>query len=237
MSFMKQPEPMLRDDPTLPSDLRAAFAAYRDVAPSSDAREALFASLEPSLTTAPGVPSRLPRTRLWLVGLALIGVMVAGSSWRTLPSAAPVTPNGKAPVATPAARAVVETEPSPPLVQTVVSSRASPEPVVATRRGERRRGQARTRPAPASDPTAELALLTRAKRTLPSDASAALGLTREHQATFPRGTFAEEREVIAIEALARMGDTAAALRRTAAFRAAYPHSAHLERLRVVLAEP
>lgn len=237
MSSVRQREPMLRDDPTLPSDLRAAFAAYADVAPSARAQDALFASLEQSLTKAPGVPSRFSRVGFWLVGLALVGVMAAGLSWRAWPHAVHGTPNAKAPVSPPAAATTVAPKPIAKPVQPVASAVASAAPPAIARPAERRRVEPRAKAPLLLDPTAELALLTRAKRMLPNNAAAALALTGEHERKFSSGTFAQEREVIAIEALVRTQDKQAAARRAAAFRAAYPHSTHLERLRVVLAEP
>jgi hypothetical protein len=88
-----------------------------------------------------------------------------------------------------------------------------------------------------SDPTEELALLMHAKRVLPSDPRAALDLTRQHAARFPRGVFREEREVIAIDALSRSGARERALLRATAFRQAFPRSTHLDRLAVILRVP
>ena len=51
---------------------------------------------------------------------------------------------------------------------------------------------------------AELALLKRARVSVRSDPARALALTAEHAARFAAGTFAEEREVIAIEALGQL---------------------------------
>ena len=54
----------------------------------------------------------------------------------------------------------------------------------------------------------------------------ALPLTREQARRFPRGVLAQEREVIAIEALRRLGQKDEASSRADRFRETYPGSAH-----------
>jgi outer membrane protein assembly factor BamD (BamD/ComL family) len=55
-------------------------------------------------------------------------------------------------------------------------------------------------------------------------------LTQEHARRFPSGTLVQEREVLAIEALARLGRLPEARRRLDAFRATFPRSPHVARL-------
>ncbi|PKN38080.1 MAG: hypothetical protein CVU63_16030, partial [Deltaproteobacteria bacterium HGW-Deltaproteobacteria-20] len=54
----------------------------------------------------------------------------------------------------------------------------------------------------------------------------ALALTREHERRFPRGVLAQEREVIAIQALAAMGEGEAARKKADGFDEKYPDSPH-----------
>jgi outer membrane protein assembly factor BamD (BamD/ComL family) len=72
--------------------------------------------------------------------------------------------------------------------------------------------------------------LLRARQELSSDPSGALALTQEHARRFPSGTLSQEREVLAIEALARLGRTSEARRRLDAFRSRFPQSPHVARL-------
>jgi len=58
----------------------------------------------------------------------------------------------------------------------------------------------------------------------------------EHRARFPDGTFVQEREVLAIEALVRLGRGAEAKARADAFAHAFPTSAHRRRIAVLLGE-
>lgn len=76
----------------------------------------------------------------------------------------------------------------------------------------------------------ETALLEQARAALQSRPAAALELTRRHQARFPHGALAQEREVIAIEALERLGRKAAADARAAEFERHYRGSVHQPRL-------
>jgi hypothetical protein len=92
-----------------------------------------------------------------------------------------------------------------------------------------------TAPAAAPDPgPTEGALLLRARQELASDPSGALTLTQEHARRFPSGALVQEREVLAIEALARLGRSSDAKHRLDAFRARFPRSPHIERLTTLL---
>jgi hypothetical protein len=87
---------------------------------------------------------------------------------------------------------------------------------------------------PDPSPT-EGALLLRARQELSSDPSGAFALTQEHARRFPSGTLVQEREVLAIEALARLGRSSEARRRLDAFRARFPQSPHVARLSALVA--
>jgi hypothetical protein len=78
-------------------------------------------------------------------------------------------------------------------------------------------------------------LIERARKALSTDPRRALALTQEHQRRFPAGALGVERDVIALEALARSGQTAEARRRALVFEAKYPKSIHLPRVRALLA--
>jgi len=78
-------------------------------------------------------------------------------------------------------------------------------------------------------------LIERARKALGTDPKRALALTQEYQRRFPRGALSVEREVIALEALAQLGQVEAARRRALAFEAAHPSSIHLPRVRALLA--
>lgn len=91
-------------------------------------------------------------------------------------------------------------------------------------------------PAVASMPEdEELLLLDSAHQALRrGDAEGALASAQTHASRFPSGTLAQEREVIAIEALVRLGRVPEARERAEAFGARYPTSSHLVRLQGLL---
>jgi len=254
----REPDRLLREDPTLPADLRRAFAGYGAIAPEAATRDVLFARLDrralDAVEDAVAVPgAKAGHHKLWLV-LSLLGLSLAGPLlWRLA--------SGEAAQAAPGLGRAVDTDPgattmsSAPVGAAASAPEAPPDvlnerpivlPAPRALPPPEKRAHARKNPtAPVAsrqdpdpvDPAQELALLMRAKRVLPSDAPAALNLTREHAARFPRGVFREEREVIAIEALARGGQHEQALSRASAFRQAFPRSTHLDRLAVILREP
>ena len=87
-----------------------------------------------------------------------------------------------------------------------------------------------TAPAAPKQLPSEGALLLRARQNLASDPSSALALTEQDAQRFPAGPLAPEREVLAVEALARLHRLPEARARLVAFRARYPQSPHLARL-------
>jgi hypothetical protein len=94
-------------------------------------------------------------------------------------------------------------------------------------------------PSPASSPTnatashengttpvSESVLLNQARSALRSNPRRALALTQEHAKRFANGVLAQEREVIAIEALSRLGQSDTASSRARDFERRFPGSAH-----------
>jgi hypothetical protein len=76
----------------------------------------------------------------------------------------------------------------------------------------------------------ELELLGRARSALGSEPASALAIADEAAARFPSGDLAQEREVIAIDALTRLGRIAEAQSRAAAFYERFPASAYRPRI-------
>ncbi|OJY16382.1 MAG: hypothetical protein BGO98_30325 [Myxococcales bacterium 68-20] len=92
-------------------------------------------------------------------------------------------------------------------------------------------------PAPATPREPEVDFLRRAQAALASSPSEALKMADDHPSVYPRGILAQEREVIAIDALARLGRRREAALRAEAFRSAFPRSAHLSRLAALTEKP
>lgn len=89
--------------------------------------------------------------------------------------------------------------------------------------------------APVSHPSTEEDLLARARERLQSSPAAALSIAEEHARLYPRGQLVQEREVIAIDALARLGRPAEAQARGQRFLAAYPRSIFRTKVEQILA--
>jgi hypothetical protein len=104
----------------------------------------------------------------------------------------------------------------------------APAAIVGT---EERNPQRRSPSLARVDPRAEHALLREARATLEATPARALELTEQHRVGFPRGVLTQEREMIAIEALERLGRTRAASRRAASFVSQWPTSPYVLRLR------
>jgi hypothetical protein len=83
----------------------------------------------------------------------------------------------------------------------------------------------------------EVDYLRRAQVLLATSPAEALGLIEDHPRLYPRGVLAQEREVIAIDALVRLGRRSEAAARAAAFRAAFPRSAHASRVTALTEKP
>jgi hypothetical protein len=88
--------------------------------------------------------------------------------------------------------------------------------------------------APAPTTETELAFLQRAQDSLATEPARTLALCAEHAQRFPRGVLGEEREVLAIDALTRLGHRDAAEARARRFLVTYPTSAHKRRIEQLL---
>lgn len=96
----------------------------------------------------------------------------------------------------------------------------------------------RPKPAPTASAPPEATLLARAHaELLRGSAADALATTNEHAKAYAHGAFAQEREVIAIEALVALGRRDEARRRAAAFGVDYPGSSHAARISRILEAP
>jgi hypothetical protein len=143
------------------------------------------------------------------------------------------TKNAK-PVAAPSRHALdadpapsVVSDPEPvPIAPPVV---ARPEPRMASKRSSVPRSAAESSSpnvATPPPPLVEEDLLERATQALRRDPGEALALADEHARAFPSGRMAQEREVVAIQALSKLGRNAAARTRARSFLEQYPHSAY-----------
>jgi hypothetical protein len=143
---------------------------------------------------------------------------------------APVPHSAAAPIAPPTATA------SPVVAAAPAITPAMPVPLDAKPAIKHvRREQSHPEPhAPSVSPEAELRLLQPAQDRLEREPSVALALAEQHARLYPHGLFAQEREILAIEALLKLRQRPAAVSRAQAFVERYPDSAHARRVRALL---
>ena len=89
----------------------------------------------------------------------------------------------------------------------------------------------------ASTATPELLLVRRAQDALASDPARALAIADEHALAFPRGELTQEREVVAVEALSKLGRKDDALRRANALLRRFPRTPYVAHLEKALGQP
>jgi len=208
-SLAHQPTAAQLDD--LRRSLAVALATPAGAAPTSGATPGVRVAVRGAIAAA-----------LLTVGAGALwyGIATPTISPRTESVAAVTT----APVATPPV-ARVETIAVPPVVET-----AAPRAEAAAARQPLDLGRRHAPSGRAARSDDELRLLSRAQQALGAEPALAFSLAERHRRLFPDGALAQEREVIAIEALRGLKKTNEADARAQQFRARYPHSAHLPRV-------
>jgi len=238
---MNQP-PRLSDDPEAPEALRDALEAGRSERPDPEQLASLAAKLGPLLgppgggggpPVDPTVPLKVTGT-LAAKALGGLAAMTAGVAAVVLLSQ-PSPPPPRPPSAPPPQASPAE-PPAPDLPSGVDAPEALvvEEPADPPPRAQPRRRASAAPPSFEIDPGAELALIRRSQEALRGSPSRALELTAEHARRFGPGTLAQEREVVAIDALHQLGRDPAARARAERFAQRWPRSAHLRRIEVIL---
>lgn len=123
----------------------------------------------------------------------------------------------------PAAPAVPSSAPAPAPAPSAEVSADAPAPPPPVPSSSAIRGPTATA-SPKSPRPSEDELLARARGRLQASPAAALSSTEDHARLYPRGQLVEEREVIAIDALVRLGRRAEAEARARSFLATHPQS-------------
>lgn len=227
---------MSDDLPPLDPELASLFAEERARSePLADAaQERALARIEASIApVAPVAPALAAKLGPLLVALAAGGAVGAGVTSKlqepkivyverplaespparpsSPESAAPVEVHAEPPPESPKSAAHAESARArPPRPST--SSSVAPEPSPSNA-------------SPIDTLARERALLDTARASLAKgDAAAALAATERHAREFPRGQMAEEREVLAIQSLAKLGRASEAETRAADFKSRYPRS-------------
>lgn len=129
------------------------------------------------------------------------------------------------------ALAIKPARPAPTLEELAERAVQQPAAPLATRASEAAALPATTPPNEDAervfaDPQDEAGLLYRAKRLSRTDPNAALRLLVLHEASFPDGTFAQERDMLEIQIHERLGHAGTAKRLAALFKQRYPGSVY-----------
>ena len=236
MSTTDEPRRLL-DDPETGEALRGVLEAGRDELPSEAQLASVAARLGPLLLppsgggggadpsgglAAGGSPAALAAKGM----AALAAAAVAGAVvWGATQEAERAPPPEAAPrVEEAREEPVIASEELPEGVDPPVDD---PAPAVRPRRIEE------AAPALEIDPEAELALVREAQDALRSAPARALALAEEHVRRFGDGALAQEREVVAIDALSRLARHDEASARAARFHTRWPRSAHRRRIDVL----
>lgn len=249
MSIEREPLRLVEGGSDAPDELRRWLRASRDGLGTPDQVAELARGLAEALgpqaglampqaapIAAPIAAGRTSWAAAWLAG----GLVLGGAVWALFPRPTPLsTPPEPGPLRDEAAASVPPRAPAPapsadaPSVAPPAAT-VAPEPPAAEQ-GAREPASKSARPSRAARPTArpkrsEAALLERARAALETNPERALALTREHRRSFADGALVQEREVIAIEALERLGRDRAASQRAREFEARYGDSLHKSRL-------
>jgi hypothetical protein len=216
-----------------------AVLAAPDHALASGVAPANPAGFSPAGIAGKGLLSKLTASGMVKI-VAVVGAVGAAALW--WPARPPAAPS-PAPAPGVEAKAVATELVEPPVAVPVVPQPAVREvPVPAAPKPVDKPRARVPKPVvpnealPSVEPESELSLIRRAEalRTRPAQA---LQVLAEHRELYPSGALAQEREVLAIEALLRSGSRVQAEARAEALERRYPASPHLRRVRVLLDAP
>jgi hypothetical protein len=251
--------PRLFEVEDAPAELRAWLSKAKDDVACPAEAEQLAHAAQVRFASSGSHRLRLRRSGHWagraMVGLAVVGLGLGG--WYLLHGDGhtdtendgtmhpfsngptplqtpqlPTPPTVTAPVPAAGAFAAEESEPHPSATATHIARTHRREHDTVHRASI----SVQAEPAPTdSSRTDEFALLRAARQALEDHPQRALAISEEHARRFPVGMLAQERETIAVEALAKLGRTAQAQTRARAFLAAHPESPYKNRIDAALA--
>jgi hypothetical protein len=208
-----------------PESLRSLFRAGAADLPSSAELARVAAKLGPVLAPA-GAPASAGMATAAKVGLAALvvgGGALLFSSFDSRDAVIPPSAPSETRVMPPAPQpSPAELAPSAP-----AAGPATPESASVGAPGT---APPAAKAGPSQPVESEAAFLERARATLATSPARALSLANLHRSRYPSGVLAQEREVIAIEALKRLGRADDAARRSGDFSNRYPGSAYGRKL-------
>jgi hypothetical protein len=229
------PPPRLVDDPATSAELREGLAALGRQAIPTDVLARIAANVA-SAPTPPASASGAPVAgKIGLVAgaaaLAVGAVVLFANPSQTPAPTAPAAASSRRAIET----APQVAQPAPPETTSVPATPVSPKASAFSATSV----SASPKPSAAAAALPDEATLFRqaGDALRAGEASRTLALVDELERRFPSGTFAQEREVLRIEALTRVGREDEARARARAFLSAHPESAHRPRLERLLTSP
>ena len=236
-----------------PDALRTLVRSHQ-TGPADAVIERMSKRLDAALASAPasreagsGVERSFAPYKLTAVALAIAGGLVV--SWNATQPAAPEIgsesvsasapePSRAAPVATTTVHDSPSAEPVEAAATAILSVHLLPSaPPPSTSAPRRTHVQPPSGVRADQGSSTELDLIQRAQTELSSNPHRALALASEHARTYPAGEFVQEREVIAVEALAKLGRREEAARRALALTNAFPDTPYATRLEKAIGRP
>jgi hypothetical protein len=226
-----------------PAELASAIRTLRSDDGSSAMAEALAQRLatklgQSALAGATGTPAAHSSWLVAIVGLSLVGAVFMGPSVPSDPSKAPMF---RTKVTAPGSWFAAQSLAPRMAAQPSLAESPAPLPLQtppAARRARRAHGAAALQPMAAKpalpQPAAELELLRRSQAVLHRDPSAAFELAERHASEYPQGVFAQEREILAIEALLKQHKRALAFARAKQFVDRFRGSPYAFRIQALL---
>jgi hypothetical protein len=246
---MTEPKRLVDTDSDDSDLLRTLFRAGRSDLPEEARLAAIADRLDGSLPAGdPTAYASAGAERLKVVGsLAVIAVglgvwmhMHRATARATPGQVLPPPPN---PIANVTAIAIATSgETVAPAPSADIMSALAPAPATSATRDARPARRATSHPgsgplsAGSLDGETELALLQEAEGDLRADPAEALAVAARHEARFPHGALVQEREVIAIDALVRLGRVEDARARASRFVKDFASSAHRTRVETLVRE-
>jgi hypothetical protein len=223
---MKDDDPIRLSSSADDAALREMLDAGTKELPTDAQLAAVAAKLGPILGGPGGGPGGGSARWAAVAKAAAVAGVAATAVWGLTQASSPPPPGvpPAAPVATVAPVVVPSAE--PPV------SAPRPSAAVPTPTTER---SASPPPKP-HDTEDEVQLLERAQDALDKEPAAALALADKDMRLFPAGLLRQEAEVIAIDALTRLGRRTEAESRAATFRGRYPSSTHVRRIDAILGQ-
>jgi hypothetical protein len=212
----------LLDDAGTPHSLRAALSQAKSEGPADPQLHAMLVGLG-SIVDRPVAPPAAPAAGIGVgvklgVTVFVVALVGGGLVLATRPKPVATVLETAAPAVSLLGESASPPNRSPPTA-------AAPSTTIDLDDVAVKAAPSAPKPAASTGPS-EVALLDQARASLAGNPSRALALTEEHRRRFPKGALSQEREVIAIDALKKLGRSGEAKQRGDTFSAENPDTIH-----------